>query len=111
MLPPKPHKYFKVTDLNGCYHISLVTADQLWVSDKKNNPGFVDTVQASDYEDDGIILFQCKHILKKDNYFDDHCNGPHTVNNDRELIYINRNFDIMKLSMDMDTSTMLIKRT
>lgn len=41
----------------------------------------------------------------------DFYNGPHTVNNEHELIYIDRNYDIIKLSRNMKTSTILIERT
>lgn len=114
MLPRKLHKGFKVPNLRGCYHISLMTAYLFWVSDNNHKIRLVYTIHASLYGHDGIILCKCIKLLKenlKEEILFDYFRGPHTVNNDHELIYINKNYDIMKLSMDMDTPIMLIKRT
>lgn len=108
MMTPELYKCFEESDLLGCYHISLVTANMFWVSDEKHNFGLVDTTHASLYGPDGIILL-LQEDLNEDRY-SHYYNGPHTVNNEHELIYINRNYDIIKRSRDMDTLNMLIKR-
>lgn len=114
MLLPKIHKCFKVRNLRGCYHISLLTADMFWISDRMHIYGLVDTTDATT-GDDEIVLCERIKILNKDLQEDvshDFYNGPHTVNTEQELIYIDRNYNnIIKLSRDLETSTILIKRT
>ncbi|XP_034319617.2 uncharacterized protein [Magallana gigas] len=86
-----------VTGVDRCYHISCVTSDRVWVSDDENNLILTDTT--------GVPLHRVK----------DSCNylygGLHTVNSESELIYIDRNYNINKLSKDMKTTATLIKRT
>ncbi|XP_065945005.1 uncharacterized protein [Magallana gigas] len=88
--------YRKLTTVDGCYHISCLTSDQVWVSDGHN-----------------LILTNTKgfplHYVK--DLCSDLSNGLHTVNNDGELIYIDKDRNINKLSTDMKTITKFIKRT
>lgn len=94
-------------------HISLLTADKFWISDKKHTYGLVDTTNAT--PGDGEIVLSGRitilHRNLQEDVSHDFYNGPHTVNNEHELIYIDRNYDIIKLSRDMKTSTILIERT
>lgn len=76
-----------------CSHLSLVSTDELWVSDDKN-----------------LVLINSTgksihHI--KDVSTNRYC-GIHTVAGDGKLIYINKEYDIMKLSTVMKTKTKLI---
>eukprot|EP00105_Crassostrea_gigas_P039223 XP_019923371.1 PREDICTED: uncharacterized protein LOC105329701 [Crassostrea gigas] len=95
------HQSLTLTDVDHCYHISCVTSDRVWVSDG-NNLILTDTT--------GVPLEpQPVKDLCSDDIFTG--NGLHTVNSENELIYINRNYDINKLSMDMKTTTTFIERT
>ncbi|XP_065932107.1 uncharacterized protein [Magallana gigas] len=88
------HQSLTVTGVGRCYHISCVTSDRVWVSDW-NNLMLTDTT--------GVPLHRVE----------DSCSGLglHTVNSESELIYIDRNFNINKLSKDMKTATTFIERT
>ncbi|XP_065931157.1 uncharacterized protein [Magallana gigas] len=93
------HQSLTVTGVHHCSHISCVTSDRVWVSDGYNLM-LTDTT--------GVPL----HCVE------DSCrglhggwgNGFHTVNSESELIYIDRNYNINKLSKDMKTTT-FIERT
>lgn len=80
----------------GCYHISCVTSDRVWISDNRNS--LILTNSAVD------ILHRVEDSCKS-------VNGFHTVNSECELIYIDRNLNINKLSKNMKTTSLFIKRT
>eukprot|EP00105_Crassostrea_gigas_P006072 XP_011419872.2 PREDICTED: uncharacterized protein LOC105322715 [Crassostrea gigas] len=84
-----------VTGVGLCYHMSCVTSDLVWVSDY-NNLMLTDTT--------GVPLHRVE---------DSHSGyiGSHTVNSESELIYIDRNYNLKKLSKDMKTTTTFIERT
>ncbi|XP_052680949.1 uncharacterized protein LOC128161659 isoform X2 [Crassostrea angulata] len=90
------HQSLTVTGVDGCDHISCVTSDRVWVS-YRNNLMLTDTT--------GVPLHRVE----------DSCRGLysgfHTVNSESELIYIDRNYNINKLSKDMKTTTTFIERT
>lgn len=92
---PEFHKYRKVAGVHSCHHISYVRIDQLWVSDNENNIIFTDKTDE--------MLYRVNNA----------CNGygVHTVNNESELIYIDENYTIQKLSNDMKTTTIFTKTT
>ncbi|XP_065929520.1 uncharacterized protein [Magallana gigas] len=96
MYAPEVHRYLIVTGVDCCFHISCVTSDRVWVSDK-NKLMLTDTT--------GVPL----------HHVEDSCSGLygglHTVNSESELIYIDRNYNIRKLSKDMKTTTTFIERT
>ncbi|XP_062617909.1 uncharacterized protein LOC134279515 [Saccostrea cucullata] len=73
-------------------HISHVTPDRVWVSDDDNS-FLIDT--------SGNILHICEH--------DSSSVGVHTVANAGELVYIDRDSNISKLSTDNKTKTTLIE--
>nr|XP_034319675.1 uncharacterized protein LOC105329700 isoform X2 [Crassostrea gigas]XP_034319676.1 uncharacterized protein LOC105329700 isoform X2 [Crassostrea gigas]XP_034319677.1 uncharacterized protein LOC105329700 isoform X2 [Crassostrea gigas]XP_034319678.1 uncharacterized protein LOC105329700 isoform X2 [Crassostrea gigas]XP_034319679.1 uncharacterized protein LOC105329700 isoform X2 [Crassostrea gigas]XP_034319680.1 uncharacterized protein LOC105329700 isoform X2 [Crassostrea gigas]XP_034319682.1 un len=90
------HQSLTVTGVDGCFHISCVTSDRVWVSDWRNNLMLTDTT--------GVPLHRVE----------DSCNGDsglHTVNSESELIYIDSNDNINKLSKDMKTTTTFIETT
>lgn len=84
------HQSFTVTGIDRCLHISIVTSERFWVSDVNN----------------GLILSNTAgETLHQDCWLnvdgpDDIYNGLHTVNNDGELIYIDSDQCIYKLSND-----------
>uniref|UniRef100_K1RIT4 Tripartite motif-containing protein 3 n=1 Tax=Magallana gigas TaxID=29159 RepID=K1RIT4_MAGGI len=88
-----------LTGVRRCYHISCVTSDRIWVSDDKDNLILTDAT--------GVPLHRvedsCRGVIFS--------NGLHTVNSESELIYIERNYNINKLSKDMKTTTTFIERT
>ncbi|XP_065930813.1 uncharacterized protein [Magallana gigas] len=95
MSPPELLPSLTVTGVGRCYHISCVTSDRIWVSDHRNNFILTDTT--------GVPLHRVE----------DSCSGfgLHTVNSDSELIYIDRNYNINKLSKDRTTTTTFIETT
>nr|XP_034321357.1 uncharacterized protein LOC105324242 isoform X2 [Crassostrea gigas] len=90
------HQSLTVPGVGVCNHISCVTSDRVWVSDR-NNLMLTDTT--------GVPLHRvgdsCSDLFR----------GLHTVNSESELIYIDRNSNINKLSKDMKTTTTFIERT
>ncbi|XP_065937566.1 E3 ubiquitin-protein ligase TRIM71 isoform X4 [Magallana gigas] len=89
------HQSLTVTGVDECFHISCVTSDRVWVSNI-NNLMLTDTtgVPLHRVEDSRSYLF-----------------GLHTVNSESELIYIDRDNNINKLSKDMKTTTTFIETT
>uniref|UniRef100_K1PLW5 Tripartite motif-containing protein 3 n=1 Tax=Magallana gigas TaxID=29159 RepID=K1PLW5_MAGGI len=96
MSPPKLLHSLTVTGVVRCYHISCVTSDRVWVSDYRNNLMLTDKT--------GVPLHRVEDSLSD-------ISGLHTVNSESELIYIDRNYNINKLSKDMKTTTTFIERT
>nr|XP_022337252.1 uncharacterized protein LOC111133291 [Crassostrea virginica]XP_022337254.1 uncharacterized protein LOC111133291 [Crassostrea virginica]XP_022337255.1 uncharacterized protein LOC111133291 [Crassostrea virginica] len=96
MSSPVLQKSLSVTGVERCYNISCVTQDRVWVSDL-NNLILTDTAT-------GKQLHSVEH---PSNLF----SGKHTVNCDSELICIDKDENINKLSSDMKTTTPLIKHT
>ncbi|XP_078312238.1 uncharacterized protein LOC144618964 [Crassostrea virginica] len=79
-----------------CSHISCVTPDRVWVSNINN-----------------LILTDTATVKQLHSVEDslDSGTGKHTVNCDSELIYIDKDKNINKLSSDMKTTIKLIKHT
>nr|XP_022312688.1 uncharacterized protein LOC111117750 isoform X2 [Crassostrea virginica] len=93
---PVVQKSLSVTGVKWCDHISCVTPDRVWVSDV-NNLILTDTAT-------GKQLHSVKDPLGSGT-------GIHTVNCEGELIYIDEEYNIIKLCNDMKTTTTLIKHT
>ncbi|XP_078327688.1 uncharacterized protein LOC111117750 isoform X3 [Crassostrea virginica] len=93
---PVVQKSLSVTGVKYCYHISCVTPDRVWVSDVKN---LILTDTAT-----GKQLHRVKDSVNV-------MSGKHTVNCEGELIYIDKENNIIKLCNDMKTTTTLIKHT
>ncbi|XP_078341859.1 uncharacterized protein LOC111101543 isoform X1 [Crassostrea virginica] len=93
---PVLQKSLSVTGVENCRHISCVTPDRVWVSDW-NNLILTDTAT-------GKQLHSVEHSLGSRT-------GIHTVNCEGELIYIDNEYNIIKLCNDMKTTTTLIKHT
>nr|XP_034322693.1 uncharacterized protein LOC105323757 [Crassostrea gigas] len=96
MSPPELLPSLTLTGVGGCYHISCVTSDRVWVSDEEYNLMLTDTT--------GVPLHRvedsCRYLY-----------GLHTVNSESELIYIDEDYNIKKLSKDMKKTTTFIERT
>ncbi|XP_078327811.1 uncharacterized protein LOC144623252 [Crassostrea virginica] len=93
---PVVQKSLSVTGVDQCLHISCVTPDLVWVSEK-NNLILTDTAtgkQLHRVEDPSDSVY-----------------GIHTVNCEGELIYIDKECNIIKLCNDMKTTITLIKHT
>nr|XP_022311932.1 uncharacterized protein LOC111117143 [Crassostrea virginica] len=93
---PVIQKSLSVSGVNNCLHISCVTPDRVWVSDEDN---IILTDTAT-----GKQLHSVEDPLGLPT-------GIHTVNCQGELIYICKEFNIIKLCNDMKTTTTLIKHT
>ncbi|XP_078327773.1 uncharacterized protein LOC111117745 [Crassostrea virginica] len=89
-------KSLSVRGFKCCSHISCVTPDRVWVSDY-DNLILVDTAT-------GKQLHSVEDSLNS-------VSGKHTVNCEGELIYIDKEYNIIKLCNDMKTTTTLIKHT
>nr|XP_034316848.1 uncharacterized protein LOC105339828 [Crassostrea gigas]XP_034316849.1 uncharacterized protein LOC105339828 [Crassostrea gigas] len=96
MSPPELFPSLRVRGVDRCYHISCVTSDRVWVSDRYKLI-LTDTTGVSLHR----VSDSCSGLYR----------GIHTVNSECELIYIDRNYNINKLSKDMKTTTTFIERT
>ncbi|XP_078311483.1 uncharacterized protein LOC111101954 isoform X2 [Crassostrea virginica] len=94
---PVVQKSLSVTGVDDCRHISCVTPDRVWVSDWDN---IILTDIAT-----GKQLHSVEHPLRYSG------SAKHTVNCEGELIYIDKERNIIKLCNDMETTTTLIKHT
>ncbi|XP_062583617.1 uncharacterized protein LOC134245335 [Saccostrea cucullata] len=86
-------KSFRVTGVTGCNHVSHISSDRVWISDDK---GHLVLSNAA-----GEELHRVTDITTFDG-------GVHTVTSDGDLIYIDRNGNINKLSKDNKVKTVLI---
>ncbi|XP_052696264.1 uncharacterized protein LOC128174879 [Crassostrea angulata] len=91
------HQSLAATGVSSCRHISCVTSDRVWVSDNVNNLILIDKT--------GVPLHRvedlCTYVSR----------GLHTVSTKNELIYIDRNDTIKKLSKDTKTTTTFKENT
>ncbi|XP_061186393.1 uncharacterized protein LOC133194454 [Saccostrea echinata] len=94
MSSPVLHRSVTVTDVHEVRHISPLTSDLVWISEDCNliltNIG-------------GDTLHRLRDIWPN-SY------GAHTVNKTGDLIYIDRDYNIKKLSKDSKTKTSLIEK-
>lgn len=91
---PDLFQSFTVTNVRQINHLffSCITSDRVWVSDDRNN--IILTNKKGD------ILHRMEDVING--------HGVHTVNSESELIYIDRNHNINKLSVDLETSITVI---
>eukprot|EP00105_Crassostrea_gigas_P019137 XP_011437522.1 PREDICTED: uncharacterized protein LOC105335380 [Crassostrea gigas] len=78
-----------------CSHISLLTTSRAWVSDRSDNLYFISIT--------GKILYRRNNLLYGSS-------GSHTVNGECELIYIDTDYNINKLTKDMRTCSVFIEK-
>lgn len=93
IFPPQLFQSLTVTGVSGCYHICCVTSDRVWIN--KGNKL--------------ILPNTTGNTLGKRN---DLCRGygVHAVNNESELIYLDKFHNINKLSNDLTTTIKFIKK-
>nr|XP_022302853.1 uncharacterized protein LOC111110585 isoform X3 [Crassostrea virginica] len=100
LLPsPVVHKTVILKDVCNCGHISTATPDRAWVSDD-DNLILIDTALGV-----GDTLHS-----RNDSLHEAVC-GKHTVNYENELLYIDKNENIIKLCSDTKTTTIILKHT
>lgn len=87
---------FTVKDINHCRHISCVASHKIWASEQKNL--ILTSIK-------GDTLHRVKKLCIND------FSGVHAVTSKGELIYIDRDFNIIKTSMDLKSTTTFIQRT
>ncbi|XP_061185529.1 uncharacterized protein LOC133193584 [Saccostrea echinata] len=85
---------FRVPGVNVSVHISLVTSDRVWISDRSN---LILTNTAGE---------KLKHLTDIANLW-----GIHTVNRDGDLMYIDSEYNINKLSIVNEAKITFIKHT
>lgn len=96
MSPPKLNQSLTVSGINHCRHISCVTSHKIWVYVQKN------LILTSPSDD---ILHHVKKLCFN------HCNGVHAVTSKGELISVHRDFNIIKTSIDLKSTSTFIQRT
>lgn len=84
-----------MADVDKCEHISCVTSDQVWVGD--DNLILINTA--------GDILHRLTNIS-----FELYSGGNQTITSEGELIYIDEDYNINKLSNDMKINTTIIEK-
>lgn len=77
-----------VKDVYGSYYIFCVILDVVWVSDNKNNFILINIICD--------IIYYLKDLCK------DLCSGLYIVNREGELFYIDRNYIIKKMLIDLE---------
>lgn len=93
--PPEVLHSLKVSGVDKCDHISFVTSGQILVSDIKN---LVLT------NTNGDKLYRLKNLHARTDVLRT-VYGVHTVNSKGEIFYIDRDYDIKKISDHMETTT------
>ncbi|XP_062599632.1 uncharacterized protein LOC134261200 [Saccostrea cucullata] len=104
MFLPWLHRSVKLNTSGHITHISCLDADRIWVSERHIN--FTVFILINTKGDD-LHHLESKGLT--DNYKWYSIYGAHTVDNDGELIYIDRNNEIHKFSTDDRTKSTLIK--
>lgn len=88
---PDIYQSLTLTEIKGCYHISLVTPDDIWISDSESNLSLTTTVgDVLHCEDD----FQERNISHQ---------GLHAVNNHENLLFADMFDDNNKSASDLET--------
>ncbi|XP_062597732.1 uncharacterized protein LOC134259147 [Saccostrea cucullata] len=101
---PGLHRSLKLRTSGHITHISCLNSDRIWVSVRHTYLTVLILINTK-----GDILHQLTSRGLKANYKWYSIYGAHTVNNNGELIYINRNNEIYKVSIDNRTKSSLIK--
>jgi hypothetical protein len=95
MSTPIQHASVSVREVSGVRHISRVTSDRVWACDYNNNLFLTDTTGVTIQRVPGMAPWYT---------------GVHTINSCGELIYIDRKFNINKLSTRNRTVTTLLNK-
>lgn len=97
VLPPRLHQSLSITELVRCGHITCATPDRIWTS-YEGKLSLMNTI--------GDTLYYLEDI-----YFGIFENGVHTMTSDGELIYIDMETNIKKLSKEMENTITYIPCT
>lgn len=81
-------KFLKVKDVKCTCHISCVTKDRVWTGDYDNNIILTNTAT-------GDILYSVQNALRS-------FSGIHTVNHEGELLYVDEDYNVKKITKDME---------
>lgn len=93
LLKLMPDETMTVTCVLNCRHISFLTSDQFWISDRKCNLSLTNKK--------GDILCELTDVC---------CGvGFHTVNGENELLYIDTRNNIKKVSTDLKAPTIFVQ--
>lgn len=95
---PELHQSVTLPNSHGCFHMTSVTSNLFWASYIDNNIILSNTTGDTLYH----LLDTPSDLLS--GY------GAHTVNSSNELIYIDKEYNIKKLSMDLKTTTTFLTR-
>lgn len=98
MSGPELHQSVALPSSHGCFHMTSVTTNWFWASYDDNNIILSNTAGDKSYH----LLDTPSDLLS--GY------GAHTVNSSNELIYIDKEYNIKKLSMDLRTTTTFLTR-
>lgn len=85
----------KLKGVHGCRHISCTTSNMFWVSDSKHNLIFTNIT--------GETLYHLRDLWNGSD-------GVHTINTEHDLIYIENNGSIKKLSKNMNNITEFVEQ-
>lgn len=96
MSSPELQQSFTVKDVKSCYHISYFKLDLVWVSESCNLV-LTNTTDSTEHHLTDVPV--------------NTVSGSHTVNSEGELFFIDRDYNIKKLSSDMNTITIFAKQT
>ncbi|XP_062576405.1 tripartite motif-containing protein 3-like [Saccostrea cucullata] len=88
-------KYVTLSGVSQCHHISRVSSDRVWISDEKGNLILTNT---KGEELDRVTDIGSVYVV-----------GGHSVNRECDLIYIDREYNINKLSTENKEKTTIIK--
>lgn len=95
---PELHNSFTIKNVFGLVHVSFLTSNRVWVSERQQNLIMTNTK--------GDFLYQRKDLCNSINSV-----GLHTLNGEGDLIYIDNKYNINKLSKYMIRSTPFIQTT
>lgn len=96
---PETSLGFYMKNSVGCFGISCLSPDRIWVHDNK---------KISLLNTEGDTLMEVRSI-RPDNLFGGY--GIQTVNDEGDLIYIDKSSNVIKLSLEMKERTTFIKTT
>lgn len=102
MSHPTLQKSFRVNNNYGYYHISFLTSEHVWISDGLyHRIHLIKNPHGSEVDASHHVY----PVLEKGLF------GVHTVNTRHQLVYIDKDFNIIVLSSDMSTKETFIRIT
>ncbi|XP_052692406.1 uncharacterized protein LOC128170687 isoform X1 [Crassostrea angulata] len=114
MPSPELHQTITLKNADGCKHITFMTSDQIWVSDKNNNIMLTNKTGVSDRKNNITLTATSSDTMQRQKNFLSNFYkgfGLHIVNREGEFVYIDRENNINKLARNLKTITTFIKLT